>query len=352
MMRRSLSIGLLLVLGMIPFGAAANGVSGRLGLAPAGATAIDAAGVTLRVGGLVRLVDPVHKVFVIFSSTKARRFTIDVSPSTRMTLGRWPAGFTDVQVGDHLTVAGDAASPSSPDVIVARTIRIGSPTFAGQVVAVTPGAGGAVVLSVLASHRHVLTVIVAPTATVLYGPDKGVIGNLVIGERVVAHGVRQNKYWLAATSVRVYLRQHTIGGTVTAATATPSLVYTLLSPNGGGQHAIRTTARTVYSMGGHIVAAALVRVGTHIRARGYDLPRGQNGQGNTIPTLIATHVTILIQRHHTRHTTKHARRPAPRPVTHSFGPTNHPSSSSVAYRDPRSGSTIVALAAVAGQAIR
>ena len=347
MMRRFLSVGLLLLTGVLPLGAEASIIADRPGLAPAGATAIDAASGVLRVGGLVRTVDPVHKAFVIFSSTKARRFTIDVAPSTLMTLGRWPAGFTDVQVGDHLTVSGDAASPSATDVIVARTIRVGSPHFGGRVVAIAPGAGGAVVLSVLASHRHVLTITVAPTTTVLYGSDKGVIGNLTIGERVVAHGVRQNKYLLAATSVRIYLHQHTIGGTITAATAGPSLVYTLLSPNGGGQHTVRTTARTVYSMGGHTVAATLVRVGTHIRARGYDLPRGQNGPGNNIPTLIATHVTILIQ-HHRTHTKRHTPPPihhAP-PVKHIIGQAGIAVNSSW-----RPGSAVVAPSRAAGKTI-
>lgn len=306
MMRRFLSMLLLPLTFVGPI--SSGGVPlDRLGL-QAGAGAIDLSNAALRVGGIVRMVDPVHKTFVIFSVAKTRRFIIDVSPLTRMTLGSWIASFTDVHVGDHLTVTGAATTPVANAAIVARTIRVGSPTFTGRVIAVTAGSGGAVLLKVLASHQHVLTVAVPPTAAVLYGLDKGVIGDLAVGERVAAHGVRQDKYVLAATSVHVYLHQHTIGGTVTAATAGAPLVYTLLSPNGGGQHAIRTTAHTVYTLGGHTAAASLVQVGTHIRARGYDLPHTQSS--NT-PTLIATHVTILIRRHAVK---KH--KPTPTPIAH------------------------------------
>ncbi len=333
MRRRSLSKMMLLslmLLGPLSSSILLTGVApDQFGLVPANAATVEAS-TTARVGGLVRVVDPVHKVFVIFSPTKSRRFTIDVSPSTRMTLGRWTAGFTDVQVGDHLTVTG-ASSLGATTTILARTIRIGSPAFAGRVIAVTPGAGGVVMLRVLANHRHVLTVAVQPTTSVLYGSDKGVVGDLTVGERIVAHGVRQNKYLLAATTVRVYPHTHTIGGTVTVATAGVPLVYTLLSPNGGGVHTVRTTARTVYALGGHTVAAALVRVGTHIRVRGYDLLGSPNAK---TPTLIAIRITILIQ----HHTTK---KPKPTPTAHASRPAGQGSQPPATHQQVWSGPAIV-----------
>jgi len=274
--------------------------------------------VSIHVGGVVRSGDPRANAITIYARLQNQTYTVEVLRSTLTTLGRWPAGYADLFPGDHLTVSGyfDTADITGtggiPNRIVARRIRIGSPAFAGDIVGLAVRPDGSVVLDVRRRGRrsHLLRIVAPGRTTVVYATDPARVLDLLVGERISAHGTRIDKFALLAGSIHVYPRVRTIGGTVTS--IIPG-AYHIVSSANGSAYIVRATSHTTYTTdqtraGGTVITTpAAITVGTRIRARGYD---ALHNDQRLIPRLIATHITILT-RHRARHISRVPRRQAP-----------------------------------------
>jgi len=254
--------------------------------------------VKAHVGGLIRTIDAQHGVITIYSKTKGLVYTIEVRPQTRVTLSRWTAGYADMVVGDHMTVSGvvDASNPThAPNPILARTIRLSSPTFSGVITAIARATDGSAVITVRGRRGHVLRIAAAGRVGVIYGTESAHVPDLIVGEKIVAHGTRTEKFELMAASIRVYPRQRTVGGTVSG--RLPGS-YRIVDTYNNTQYVIHTIASTTYARDGHPTATAVIAPGTHIKVRAYDeLHNDQRG----IPVLIATHISIIVHHAHVHH---------------------------------------------------
>ena len=191
-------------------------------------TSARAASSTLRVGGLVRAVDAARHSITIFQ----------LQPGTHLH-DRDPAHHQhdDLQVpgrlcrsapGDHLQVIGKADSArtaSGPNPILARIVRVGSPSFGGVIATVAAASTGAVVLTLRGRHGHLLRIDASNQALVYTSDPSGKFVDtahavdLVAGEHIAARGSRVGKFELAATAIHVYPHQHTIGGQVVVSLA-------------------------------------------------------------------------------------------------------------------------------------
>ncbi len=258
--------------------------------------------VSIHVGGLLRSIDPRSNTVTIYARLQNQTYSVAVSRSTLTSLSRWPAGYADMFPGDHLTVSGyvdtAALTGSTPDHIVARRIRIGSPSFAGVVVGLAARPDGAVVLDVRPRGRrsHLLRVVAPGRAAVVYATNPARVLDLVVGERISARGTRTGKFALLASSIHVYPRLHTVGGTVTS--VIPG-AYRIVSATNGAAYVVRTTSQTVYTADQTLTGSTrpIIAVGMRVRARGYDaLHNDQRG----LPRLIASHITILARHHSSR----------------------------------------------------
>ena len=156
---------------------------------------------------------------------------------------------------------------------------------------ITPGSSGSVTLTVATRVGHRLTISV-PGRTLVYSviagtQENGHVPDLFVGEHIATKGARTGKFTLSATSIHIYPRQHTVGGTVASVTL---VSYRMLGTD-GKQYIVRINAKTAYTLNGKKSSGAAVRRGVHIRVRGYDaLESAQRG----LPTIIAAHVSIIV----------------------------------------------------------
>ena len=252
---------------------------------------------TFRGGGLITRVDPGRNIITIYNKTLNLQYTIEVTPATKIKLSKWAAGYGDMRLGDHLTVSGvtdPVNSAIGPNPIVAKVIRISPLNFGGVITAIQPAPLGGRVLTVRARRGHMLQIDAPGRAAVAYGTpaQPAHVLDLLVGERISARGSRVGKFELVATSIHVYPRQRTVGGTVAA--ILPGL-YRITNPADGSQFIIRLTPRTIYTLNGKAATAAAVAVGTHIRVHGYD---ALHENQKSIPTLVATHVNVTVHRAH------------------------------------------------------
>ncbi len=253
-----------------------------------------------RVGGLIRTIDTIRDRITIYSKTQNRTYTIEVVQTTKITLSKWKAGYADMVPGDHLTVSGtpDLANTSiGPNPIIAKTIKISSPTFGGTITAIAPAPSGGAVLTVRARRNHMLRIDVPGQTPVLYGTQAAHVPDLFVGAKISVRGTRLGKFEEQATSIRVYPHLHTVGGAIVA--LLPGLIR-ITSSTDGSTIIIHTTPDTKYYSNGHATTAAAVKVGLHARIYGYDALRGEQ---KNIPSLIARRVSLII-RTHTTHSTK------------------------------------------------
>jgi hypothetical protein len=252
---------------------------------------------TQRWGGIIRRIDPSHGSITIYSKIGNTTYTVEVRPQTRITLNRFDAGYADMSSGDHVTIIGaldTARSALGPNPIVARYVRISSPSFGGTIAAIAPAPAGGVVLSVHAHHGHALR-IDAPGKTLVYmttadGQQTARVPDLVVGQHISATGTRVGAFALAAQSIHVYPHQHTVGGAV--ASILPGRYR--ITASDGSQTIIHITIHTTFTLNGKDATAAAVATGLHIRVRGYD---ALHNDERSIPTLIASHVSIIIHNH-------------------------------------------------------
>jgi hypothetical protein len=266
---------------------------------------------TQHVGGLIRSIDNAHARIVIYSKTHNLTYTIEVNQTTKITLSKWTSGFADMIPGDHLTVAGIPDTTNTaigPNPIIARTIKISSPTFGGTVTAIAPGSGAGVVLTVRARRGHMLRIDVPGQTPVLYGTQAIHGRDLFVGAKISAHGTRLDKFELQASSIKVYPRLHTVGGTI--ASVQPGLIR-LVSSTDGSAIIVQTDANTHYYSNGKAATAAAVKVGLHARVYGSDaLPGAQKN----VTAINARSVSLII--HQSTHPTKKAAFPPHKKTNH------------------------------------
>ncbi len=273
-----------------------------------------------RVGGIVKSIDPVRNLIVIYTKTENRDYTIEVTKLTKITLSSFAAGYADMRIGDHLTVTGkiDTANPGiGPNPLLAKIIRISSPNWGGSIATITPATAGAVVLMVHGRHGHMLR-IDAPGKTEVYtqsidGRQTGNVLDLFVGDHISAKGTRVGKFEITAQSIHVYPHTRLVGGAVVS--VLPGR-YRLLASN-GTQYIIHTTIHTVYLESSKPTIPAAVKVGIHIRVRGYD---ALHSDQKRIETLVATRVIVIVHHpavHHTakKKTTPKSPTPTPTPKT-------------------------------------
>lgn len=294
--------------------------------------------VSVRIGGLIRRVDPRSNIITLYARQQNQTYSIAVLSSTVTSLSHWRAGYADMFPGDHLTVSGyvDTAAITGTNglsgYMTARRIRISSPSFAGVIVGLSVRSDGSVVLDVRRKGHgsHLLRVVATSHATtVVYATNPARVLDLALGERISAHGARTDKFALLASSIHVYPRIHTVGGTVTS--IIPG-AYRIVSATSGRQYVVRTTSFTVYttSQGQRESGHPGITVGMRLRAGGYD---ALHNDQRRIPRLIATHITILAQ-HHSRR-----RNPKPTLRATSPVPTATPARSTRALTSAKRGAT-------------
>jgi hypothetical protein len=266
---------------------------------------------TRHVGGLIRSIDSAHARIVIYSKTHNLTYTIEVIQATKITLSKWASGFADMIPGDHLTVSGisDTANNAiGPNPIIARTIKISSPTFGGTIAVITPAAGNAVILTVRARRGHMLHIDVSGQTPVLYGTQTAHARDLFVGAKIAAHGTRVDKFELQASSIKVYPRLHTVGGAIVGV---QSGLIRLASSSDGSTIIVQTDANTRYFTNGKAATAAAVKVGLHARVYGSDaLPGAQKN----VTTIIARSVSLIIRQ--SAHPTKKAASPPHKKTAH------------------------------------
>jgi hypothetical protein len=230
----------------------------------------------------------------LFSRSTKAHYTIEIVPTTKITLAQFASSLADMAVGDHLTATGklDVVNVGiGPNPIIAKTIKISSPSFGGVITGITPASAGGVALTVKARHGHLLR-IDAPGQILVYSviggsQQNGRVLDLFVGEHISAKGSRAGKFELLASAIHVYPHQHTVGGTV--ASVLPG-VYRIVASD-GKQYIIHTNAKTSYTLNGKLATRAVVLRGRHIRVRGYDaLLSAERG----FPTIIAAHVSVTV----------------------------------------------------------
>lgn len=287
---------------------------------------------TMRVGGLVRAIDASRHSITIFSTSAGRLYILEVQPDTRITLSHYAAGYADLLPGDHLLAIGaaDTSRPASGQTaVLARIIRIGSPSFGGVVTAVAAAPGGAAMLTVRGRHGHLLR-IDAPAQALVYtaGADgkptqTARATDLVVGEHIGARGTRIGKFELAASAIHVYPHQHTIGGLVIARVPGQPPIYRIRASS-GEQSLIQTTPRTLYTLNGRPASATIVALGSHIRVHGSNALR-QPHRG--VLVLIASRISLTAHRHtphaHRARNTHAGASPSPTPRPGNPAPTPH-----------------------------
>jgi len=257
--------------------------------------------VSIHVGGLIRSIDPRSNTVTIYARLPNQTYSVGVLRSTLTSLSRWPASYADMFPGDHLTVSGYVDSADITRTgggsahIVARRIRIGSPSFAGVIVGLAAQLDGSVVLDVRQRGRraHLLRIVAPGRASVAYATNPARVLDLLVGERISTRGKRIDKFVLLASSIHVYPHIHTVGGTVTS--IIPG-AYRIVSATNGGAYIVRTTGRTVYTTdrGQRGGVHPDIAVGMRLRVSGYD---ALHNDQRSIPRLIATHITVLAHHH-------------------------------------------------------
>lgn len=259
-----------------------------------------------RWGGIIRAIEPALHRIAVFNRAQNRTYMVEIRSETKVTLNQYVADYADMREGDHVTVIGklDLTAPAGSPAIVARYVRISSPSFGGVIAAIAPAPAGAVVLTVRAHHGHVLRIDAAGLTQVYMktadGQQNAHVLALLVGEHISAHGKRAGKFELAADSIHVYPHTRTFGGTV--ASILPGR-YRLVAAD-GSQAIVHTSTHTTYTLNGKRASAAAVRVNMHIRVRGYDALLSDQ---RSIPTLIGTHVSIIVHQHAVHHRTHSAR---------------------------------------------
>jgi hypothetical protein len=279
-----------------------------------------------RYGGVIRRIDAVHTMVQIYNKTENQVDTVEIKPATQVTLSSFSSSIADMRVGDHLTVIGtpDAAGAGlGPNPVIARIVRIGSPSFGGVITAID-ASHGTVVLTVRGHHGRLLRVD-APAGTLVYaqaasGQQTAAVADLFVGEHISAKGKRLGKFELQAASIHVYPHQHTIGGTVTAS-APGRLV---LRTTAGTSYIVHTSASTVYYLNGKLAGPSAVHVGVHIKVRGTDALRSD--QRGTL-TMLASRVSVTVHIQTPHKTTKKKTStgtgtPSPTPTPHGVPGTN------------------------------
>jgi hypothetical protein len=249
--------------------------------------------VQTRVGGLITAIDTKNKTLKVFSRTLKATYTIEILSSTKISLSKYTATIDDMSVGDHVTVTGKLDVlhlDLGPNPLLAKIIRIGSPSFGGTIIDVAASTAGGVRLTLKARH-HVLT-IDAPTSTLVYALVAGTqqtahVLNLAVGEHIAVKGTRVGKFEMIASSIHVYPHQHTVGGV--AAIVQPGQVRMTTSTD--SQYIVQLTSQTTYSLNGQKIPTYTLRAGLHIRVRGYD---SLADAPHSTPTLIAAHVSVTI----------------------------------------------------------
>jgi len=150
-------------------------------------------------------------------------------------------------------------------------------------------------------HGHVLLINAPGKAAVVYDRQSAHVQDLVVGERVAASGRRVGAFSLLATRIRVYPHAHSVGGLV--ASVLPGR-YRIVDGATGQQYVIHVAQGARYLVNGKPATAAAVKVGLHVRVRGFDaLHSDQKG----LPTINATRVSVAVRRPY---------RPAHRPAAH------------------------------------
>jgi hypothetical protein len=247
-----------------------------------------------RVGGTITAIDSKSNLIKVFNKTQHTTYTIEVLSSTKITLSKYTASLGDMAIGDHLTVTGKMdvlhAATLGPNALLAKIIRIGSPSFGGTITAITSVQAGGIRITLKGRH-HLLTVD-APARTVVFALVAGTqqnarVLNLAVGQHIAVKGARVGKFEMLATSIHVYPHQHSVSGV--AASVLPGFVHLTVST--GGQYIIRLTPVTTYSLNGQKTNPITLRAGLHLRIRGYD---SMYNSPNTIPTLIAAHISVTI----------------------------------------------------------
>jgi hypothetical protein len=261
---------------------------------------------TTHIGGIVRSIDQKAGTVLIYSRTDNLMHAIEIKPNTRVTLSKWAAGYGDMAVGDHVTVSGIVDNLSvgvGPNPLVAKRVRLSSPSFRGIITAIVPGPDGLgeVMLTVSARRGHILHIIAPGFTPVQYGQQSARVFDLRVGQNVAARGTRSGKFDLDATLVQVYPHNHTIGGTVRRVLPGSLRIYSSAKRR---EFIVHFTAGTSFSAGGKPATMDGITVGTRIRARGYDLLRGDP---HGLPILDATRISILSPAHHARARVHHVR---------------------------------------------
>jgi hypothetical protein len=247
-----------------------------------------------RVGGLISSIDRARNRLVIYVKSDRASYTIEVLPTTTVTLGQFASGIADMQVGDHLTVTGkpDTANAGiGPNPLLARVVRINSPSFGGVIASITPAGAAGVVVLLKAHHGHVSR-IDAPSSAQVYAVIGGVQQNahaidLFAGEHISVRGSRVGKFEIRATAIHVYPHQHTVGGTVTSVLQG---IYRIATTD-GKHYIVHATVKTVYTFNGKLSNAAIVRPKLHVRIRGTDALRDDLPG---VPTILAAHVSVTV----------------------------------------------------------
>lgn len=278
--------------------------------------------VTARAGGIITAIDAACNFITIYNKAQDRRYTLEVTRTTKITLNKWASGYGDMILGDHVTVSGvldQLHSAIGPNPILARRIRIGSPSFSGVISAIAPAPAppGSLTLTVRARRGHMLRITAPGKATVVYGQLPARVLDLLVGEKIAVHGLRTDKFALTASLIRVYPRQRTVGGVVAHVIAGG---FRIVNPTDNAVFIIHTMTITKYSLGSHTAPASGIAAGTHIRVRGYD---ALHNDQKPIPVIIASHISIIVHKatHHTRRrkptkpTSVSTPTPTPKPTT-------------------------------------
>ena len=248
-------------------------------------------------GGLISRIDAARGLVAIYDKVAGQTETVEVTAQTKVTLGPYAASYADMALGDHVTVIGilDSRRPApGPNPILAKYLRISSPTFGGVISALGPASKGGVVLTVRGRHGHILR-IDAPARALVYTTIAGTqqtahVQDLVAGEHISAKGTRLGKFELSATAIHVYPHTRTLGGAVQS--VLPGKYRVLASD--GSQFIARTSIHTKYFLNGVAATAAIVKRNVHIRAYGYVALRSDQGH---MVTLIVSRISVTIHKH-------------------------------------------------------
>jgi hypothetical protein len=248
----------------------------------------------LRLGGSVVRTDAAHRTITIVNNKTHQFYVLEVTSATKITLGGYPATYTDMLRGDHLIALGtlDAhGSSGATTAVIATAIRLNSTNFGGTITAISAPRHGSTALSVRGNRGHMLRVD-ATAQTLVYMTISGQketahATDLLVGEHIHASGKRTGKFQLTASTIHVYPHSHTVGGTLTGESAAG---YAITAQD-GSRYVIQPAKNARYVLNGKPSTAGMLKNGVHIRARGYfALHSSRPG----IPTLIATYVSATV----------------------------------------------------------